>query len=152
MRAHSALGLGLVLCTAAGQQGDEVQTRLPRLDAFEADVAVREPLAIGAERQLFVDRTVIASTDGIVLTLMPPARHPANPVLRPETLSDGQYVSPSAVLWNPDRNLYQLWYGAIHFENREEHFPANAESRDGIRWERPSLGIGEFAGSKANNL
>jgi hypothetical protein len=143
-------GLSAVLLQS--QHRGDVQTTLPKLDALEAPSAVREPVAIGSEKQLFVDRALISTTDNILLTVTPPERHPANPVLRPETPSDGQYLSPNGVWWNPDRKLFQLWYSALHFEHKEEHFPAYAESTDGIRWERPRVGVREFGGTRDNNL
>src|SRR2546427_6241452 len=150
------LVLLIPLCLAAPaaplQTAGEVQTTLPRLDAFEAPAAAREPIAIGGGRQLFIDRLLIARSEDLLLTVTAPERHPANPVLRPETPSDGQYLSVDSVWWNPERRIYQLWYSALHFENGEQHLPAYAESKDGLHWERPSLGVRDFGGSRANNL
>src|SRR3989441_612516 len=115
------LVLLIPLCLAAPaaprQTAGEVQTTLPRLDAFEAPAAAREPIAIGGGRQLFIDRLLIARSEDLLLTVTAPERHPANPVLRPETPSDGQYLSVDSVWWNPERRIYQLWYSALHFEN-----------------------------------
>src|SRR5881296_3445386 len=150
------LVLLLPLCLAAPaaprQTASEVQTTLPRLDAFEAPAAASEPIAIGGERQLFIDRLLIARSEDLLLTVTAPERHPANPVLRPETPSDGQYLIADSVWWNPERRIYQLWYDALHFESGEKHLPAYAESKDGLHWERPSLGVRDFGGSSANNL
>ena len=43
-------------------------------------------------------------------------------------------------------------YYRCSMEGRKESFVAYAESADGIRWVRPSLGIVEFEGSRDNNI
>jgi hypothetical protein len=108
--------VALVPALLGAQQGGDVQTTLPQLDAFETPVPARRPIAIGGAKQLFIDRKLIETTENVLLTVVPPERHPANPVLRPETPADGQYLSPNAVLWNPERKLFQLWYSRYAFQ------------------------------------
>ncbi len=53
------------------------------------------------------------------------------------------------------RMYYKAWYGEIRngkFDDPRGLNIAYAESADGIHWERPELGLIEFAGSRANNL
>ena len=103
---------------------------------------VAEPLALRPGRQLFVDDWLIAGTDceRIFHPLVP---YPGNPVLKPETeLELDRFQCPLAVPFNdgvwydPADRLYKFFYHAGWF-----HGTAYAVSRDGIRWERPNLGI-----------
>ncbi len=57
-----------------------------------------------------------------------------------------------------DDDLYRMYYRGSQVDytpgemtNRHE-FTCYAESADGIRWEKPSLGLVEFEGSKDNNI
>src|SRR4051794_37985505 len=49
-----------------------------------------------------------------------------------------------------------MWYFAFNTERRPDELDrggyAYAESRDGLHWDKPALGVVEFRGSKANNL
>jgi len=151
---HTLLIAGVALCAIA-LRGEEkkIWPALPMVDALDADLRVAEPVAIGKRKQLFVDRYLVALADEVLFTMMAPRRHPENPVLSPEAATDGQFVTPGAVLWNESKKVFQLWYSAIHFESGEElQYPAYAESRDGLSWQRPVLNLVEFNGSKANNL
>jgi hypothetical protein len=56
-----------------------------------------------------------------------------------------------------DEDLFRAYYRGSHYEpgtDRGKHpeFTCYAESRDGIHWTKPSLGLFEFQGSKANNI
>ena len=80
-------------------------------------------------------------------------------------------VDVGTVLYDADEKLFKMWYGALEMKyqapappysrydnllraaNYSERFqPCYATSRDGLRWERPSLGLVEYNGSKDNNL
>ena len=142
--------------------GAEAESAVPRIDAFEHDPAPKEPLAIGGQKQLFLDRYIIADTDEVLLTMMPPQKFPGNPVLRPDSPSDGGILIPELVLWNPEKQRFQMWYDSVHgdktgvnnlgTEDSQLHLSAYAESTDGIHWEKPTMNVREFQGSKSNNL
>lgn len=55
-----------------------------------------------------------------------------------------------------DKDLYRLYYAAGYtFKDgqiEDQVTVAYAESRDGIHWEKPKLGLFEFQGSKKNNI
>lgn len=93
-------------------------------------------------RQLFIDDCLI-EWNTFRRVWHPAKEHPYNPVLKPETeieLDRGE--APMAApfndgLWyDPQDKLYKLYYHAGWF-----HGTALAVSKDGIRWERPDLGI-----------
>ena len=103
---------------------------------------ITEPLALRPGRQLFVDDWLIAGTSCRRI-FHQPVPYAGNPVLKPETeleLDRGQcpVTVPfnDGVWYDPADRLYKFFYHAGWF-----HGTAYAISRDGIRWERPELGI-----------
>ena len=79
--------------------------------------------------------------------------HPADiypePVLIAEKPWEGTSVSVGTVMKTADH--WKLYYTARHaMHGRSVH--CVAESEDGMQWERPSLGLVEFRGSKQNNI
>lgn len=83
--------------------------------------------------------------------LAPPPK-PAAPVLvadRPwESMSNGW----GTLLIEDGR--WRLWYEAWdeHYRDDFDGRLCYAESRDGVTWEKPDLGLVEYAGSRANNI
>jgi hypothetical protein len=143
--------------------GEDVASTLPKLDALEYDPAPKEPLHIGSEKQLFVDRHIVGSTDETCLTMIPPRRHPANPILTPRSPWEGPLLmAPELVRGNSEKRVFQMWYDTVHAArsgrnnagtvDSQLHLPAYAESRDGLAWDRPILNVRDFDGSSANNL
>ena len=51
-----------------------------------------------------------------------------------------------------DGGRYRLWYWTTGAAEGAFRLHAYAESEDGLRWERPELGLVEYEGSKSNNL
>ena len=93
-------------------------------------------------RQLFVDDHLIEATD-LRREFHRPKLHPANPILKPESeieLNGG--ICPVAcpfqdgAFYDPIARQFRLYYQAGWFEGT-----ALATSVDGIRWERPDLGV-----------
>ena len=106
------------------------------------------PMNIGSAKQLFVDGALIATSHGIALTMNPP-RKTGEKCIIPDREWEGYAVCAyNSVL--EDQGIYKMWYDAI--ANDESRWLCYATSTDGIRWEKPSLGIVEFRGSKDNNI
>ncbi|MCX6623118.1 MAG: hypothetical protein NTY38_19035 [Acidobacteria bacterium] len=118
-------------------------------------------LAIGAQG---AEITVFSFDDGtvpfrrnLVLTMMPATKHPSNPVLprggagTPDAQRAQFYGSVIRV-----GAKFRMWYTAesrpTRTHNSADFRPAYAESRDGIHWEKPDLGLVEFNGNRKNNL
>ena len=116
------------------------------------------PLDIGSRVELFVDDYLIESTEGVRLKLHQPRS--AGKVLSFDQPWEGNTSYYPNVFQDGDR--YRMYYrGTQHGDylmppdpDPKDHPPiiAYAESRDGIRWERPNLGIFEFEGSRDNNI
>ena len=104
------------------------------------------PRDIGSRLELFVDDWLIERMNGVRLKMH-------RPVLREIALEFNRpWEGP--ISWAPvvmkEGDLYRLWYRA----RREtgEQPTAYAKSADGIRWERPELGLFTFEDSRANNI
>ena len=121
------------------------------------------PIEVGSDRQLFVDHYLIESMSGVQLKLHRP--QPAGNILTLDAPWEGSTCDYHTVLTDDD--LYRLYYRGTSLDGYEidsllkpgeEKVPVHAdltcyaESRDGITWTKPSLGIFEFNGSKDNNI
>ena len=121
------------------------------------------PLKIGSRLELFVDDYVIESMDGVRLRLQTP--QPAGIVMNHDKPWEGTTSAFHTVF--QDGDLFRMYYrGSSHagytiqslMKPGEKPIPEHeqvacyAESRDGIHWTRPSLGLIEFEGSKDNNI
>ena len=126
-----------------------------------------------AERRfLLLNRANVASVTNMTLQVGSVTKHPANPLFSEdqswEQRIDNLYGN---IVFDPEQGLYRCWYspfivahsaqGMTLQQRLESTFEAHehqemgvcyAQSRDGIRWEKPVLGRVEYAGSKLNNL
>ena len=115
-----------------------------------------EPIDIGARRELFVDHYLIERLDGVRLQLHRPLRREV--VFRSDAPWEGNGSAYQSVFQDGDR--FRIYYRGGHHPNSKAHKTnpspwetlCLAESKDGIHWTRPELGIVEFQGSTKNNL
>ena len=115
-----------------------------------------EPLDIGSGKQLFFDNTFIAESHGMRIVMNPAVKR--GPVLEADRpWEDFRLTSYFTVL--QDGPLCRMYYSC--FAKDQWHTPDSwekhaylcyAESRDGIHWTKPALGVVEFNGSKDNNI
>jgi hypothetical protein len=112
---------------------------------------IGSPIAVGSQKQLFIDDRFIAKSDGITLTMNPP-HQTHEPVLVADRPWEGRIGSYNAVLNESDR--FRMWYDVSPPDRtcRIIRGGAYAESDDGIHWTKPDLGLIDYQGSKANNL
>lgn len=115
--------------------------------------AADEPIAIGTRRELFVDHYNIESMNGVSLQLQHP--QPAGIALKFDQPWEGQVSGYVTVIHDAD--VYRMYYrgrpltGYGDNDPRAQEVTCYAESRDGITFTRPSLGLIEFGGNKENN-
>ena len=111
-----------------------------------------EPVDIGRRRQLFVDRYLFGHASGVELRLHHPT--PREVVLVCDEPWEGNTSGYFTVFRDGDR--YRMYYrGSSHEPETGKASPqvtCYAESKDGIHWEKPDLGICEFNGSTDNNI
>ena len=138
----------------------------------EAPAVKSTTLASAEGAHLLLDSRVVDQAQNARLTVGTVQKHPRNPLMaedRPwEVRFDNLYAN---VLRDPADGLYKCWYspfivdrsakGMTLDQRHDERYrpPPGREmgvcyavSKDGLKWEKPELGVVEFAGSKANNL
>jgi len=116
------------------------------------------PVQIGRERQLFVDNHLVANAADVVRTVHQPVKERRNPLMvAEEPWEQDRKLILLQVLRDPASGRFRMWYTSrVRFmfpgTKIQGRFPTMyAESTDGLRWERPKLGLLENNGSKANN-
>ena len=110
-----------------------------------------ESIDVGSRRELFVDKHLVGRLDGTRLVLHRP--QPREVALECDQPWEGQ--APGYVTVFQDGKLYRMYYRAIPDgpgRPDDRLVTCYAESKDGIHWTRPELGIVEFKGSKNNNV
>jgi hypothetical protein len=130
------------------------------------------------DRYLLLDSRIIEDTENAKLTIGTVQKDRRNPLFKEDKPWEPRFDNLYAnVLYDEDEDLYKCWYNPFiidqsttntpkkdringgkfkyqgrHTGRRREMGICYATSRDGIRWEKPSLGIVEFDGSKENNI
>ncbi|HPO13473.1 MAG TPA: hypothetical protein PLI09_08515 [Candidatus Hydrogenedentes bacterium] len=113
-----------------------------------------EPVSIGSRLELMIDDYLIEHmSGGATLRLHPPT--PQEIVLVHDAPWEGNSCNYYSVF--QDGDLYRMYYrgsGQTLKGEAADHEMTTcyAESRDGIHWTKPSLGLFEFNGSKDNNI
>ncbi len=110
-----------------------------------------QPIDIGSRRELFVDRFLIDKLVNARLDLQRPRE--MGPVHKFDKPWEGAFSGYSTLI--KDGNLYRLYYRGIPTsgsDGRTGEVTCYAESRDGIHWTRPNLGLHEVHGTKQNNV
>lgn len=127
--------------------------RIPVLLCLLANAVFGETIDLGQRRELFVDEYLIASKEGVDLKLhKPQAKEVALVCDAPWEGNTSGYFTLLQ-----DGDLYRCYYrGSHHGEPggrpSQSGVTCYAESRDGITWTKPKLGLFEFEGSKDNNI
>jgi len=144
---HATL-FGVGFAASGGLHGetlDIVQT------ATEASDVGQEPVAIGTDRQLFVDEFWLAEAKGISRRL----HHPVRREVAIAAENPWELGGVSYMVTFRDGDRFRAWYRCdkeMPPKGTRQPLIAYAESDDGIHWEKPNLGLIEFDGSRDNNL
>ncbi len=118
--------------------------------------AQAKPIEIGDRRELFVEDTLIDSHQGVELRLHKPK--PRGVVIVHDQPWEGSGSGYHSVF--QDGDLYRMYYKAWQLEvtqgkvdtGKHPLYCCYAESKDGIHWKKPKLGLHDFQGSKDNNI
>ena len=114
------------------------------------------PVAIGSQRELFVDGGLVESISGAARIEL---NHPEHReiVMRHDAPWEGSGCGYHSIF--RDGDLYKMYYKAWDLKTLEDRisvgdnrFACYAESKDGIHWVKPSLGLHEFLGNKDSNI
>jgi hypothetical protein len=117
-------------------------------------VAVADPpesVKIGSRRELFVDQFLIDKLDGAALALERP--HDEGIVLRFDKPWEGRFCGYATVI--KDGPLYRLYYRGLPDDGADgsnKEVTCYAESKDGLTWTKPELGLFDLGGGKPNNV
>lgn len=112
-------------------------------------------------RTLFAfDQVSIPFTENLRIKMRTPKKHPANPVVRrgPPGSPDSWAVQFYGSIIRVGES-YRMWYVAAGDDRLDRSQPrsapwrvAYAESKDGVHWTKPHLGLVDYRGNKNNNL
>lgn len=110
---------------------------------------------VGTRKQLFIDDYVIGRLENVWQVLNPAQKHPANPLVRGDRPWESSVVYMyGSVLYDEAEKRFRMWYHQTIEGGYGDNYHAGllyATSEDGIRWEKPELGIVELDGSTSNN-
>ncbi|MGE0758549.1 MAG: hypothetical protein AB7O38_16095 [Pirellulaceae bacterium] len=112
-----------------------------------------QPLALGSRRELLVDDYLVSRLTQAALHLHPPT--PKEVVITCDAPWEGNTSAYYTLFADGDR--FRMYYRGAHYDEATRkpvhpEFACYAESRDGVHWEKPQLGLFEFQGSKKNNI
>ena len=118
------------------------------------EVSANEPIDIESRRELFVDDYLIQSLEGDARQVVQQPK-PEEVVLVTDKPWEGNTCAYYSIF--QDGDLYRMYYRGSHWDTEKKRAThpevvCYAESRDGITWTKPELGLVEFDGSKANNI
>ena len=121
---------------------------LAELVAFSA-----EPVDIGKRLELFVDDHLISETKGDVSRQMVRPQ-PKEVVFKTGESWEGNTSGYYTVFQDGDlyRMIYRGWQHDAKMKAAHKEVTCYAESKDGIHWTKPKLGLFEWNGSKENNI
>jgi len=115
-----------------------------------------DPIRIGSRLELMVDDSLIDRREGKVELLM------QRPVPREVAIVHDQPWEGSNCHYHTvfqDGDMYRMYYRGTHLDvtgdkvkQTHPQVVCYAESKDGVRWTKPELGLVEFDGSMKNNI
>lgn len=113
-------------------------------------VADDDVIALKDRRELFVDPFLIDFIRGARLEMHAPVAR--EKVLTVDQPWEGVYSGYFTVI--DDRGLFRMYYRGLPVakHNLDSEVTCYAESKDGIHWTKPNLGLYEVQGTKENNV
>ena len=115
------------------------------------DQIVRQPPVrdLDSKRQLFLDDHLIDRIENASRWVHSPNKEAGNPILTADRPWEGNRILYLNVVYDENEKLFKLWYNVRAASTNRLCF---ATSQDGVKFERPSLGLLDFEGSRENNL
>lgn len=113
-------------------------------------------MEISSQKQLFFDDAAIAQMEGVRRVVNQPQKHPANPVMVADRPWENNRICLyGTVIYDDEACLYKMWYEAYDRWAREpkrRNTLCYAVSEDGIRWQKPTVGLFPFSRTYENNI
>jgi hypothetical protein len=101
---------------------------------------------------LFIDDYLVKESRGLTRTTHRPEKLPEPFLRREESWHDGPLWFMKVVR-DVETDLFRAWYNVMNSPGESLKYRyAYVESKDGIEWERPNLGLVKAGGSTRNNL
>ena len=128
------------------------------LSVFVWESAAAEVIDIGSRRELFVDHHLIEKLDGARLAMhRPQPREVAIRFNQPWEMDSPGYIT---IVRDAEKGIHRMYYRSTltppSFGKKRDtprrQVICYAESKDGLTWTKPSLGLVDFNGSKDNNI
>ncbi len=133
---------------------DRIAWSLVAVATGASPLAAAEVIDVGGARQLFLDRKFFAKAEGVTLVVHAPCKTGERTIDTDREWEKGGIGPYSSVL--KDGDTYHMWYHAMDHTQwhtaKEAGAICYARSTDGIRWEKPDLGVIEYRGSRKNNI
>src|SRR5439155_15147959 len=112
-----------------------------------------EPVDVGDRRQLLLDGALFERADRVSFRVHAP--EPREVAVRCDRPWERKVLHYSSVVY--DQGRYRMWYRVDEGDPRvdaptDRTWTCYAESRDGIAWEKPDLGLVSHGGSTRNNI
>lgn len=107
--------------------------------------------------EMFLDNRLLESTPGVTRKLHPPKKHLLNPVVRCDRWCDGNYLEPYTTMYDEEEQLFKMWARAgsdvkAGYVGGNAAYMVYMTSKDGIKWEKPDLGLMEIGGRRDHNI
>ncbi len=106
---------------------------------------------MAGNKHLFLDEFLLTEVKGAHITVNP-AETGDLVVFADRPWEAGGITSYGNVLWDSFAKEYRMYYVPVCWDVQPGFCLALATSMDGIHWEKPSLGVVEWKGSKDNNI
>ncbi|HJN16027.1 MAG TPA: hypothetical protein QGH10_11070, partial [Armatimonadota bacterium] len=136
--------------TLEGPQGEGEILSRDRNEAPKVDYSYLYD--VGDSKQLLFDDAFLESHEGFWWRVCPPRKTGERNVVADRPWED--FIVNAWCTVMEDGGRYRMWYEAYDKSYKSDYDAryCYAESDDGIHWEKPSLGLVEFDGSKDNNI
>lgn len=111
----------------------------------------QNPIELGDRREIFVDHFLIDQLDGLEIVKHAPRDEGA--VFPFDKPWEGHFSAYVTIL--KDGDLYRAYYRGLREagkDGNEDEVTCYAESRDGIHWTKPDLGLFKVQGTSQNNV
>jgi len=119
---------------------------------FPADAQIKEEgIDIGSRLELFADTFLIEKLQDVRLKLHEP--QPSGIALQFDNPWEGSFCGYVTVI--KDKDIYRMYYRGLPIAGADgsaKEVTCYAESRDGINWIKPDLGLFEVQGTTKNNV
>ena len=155
-----AVQVGTVAVLASAARGDDAESALfPEAYGIIGRERYLFPMEMGdwpvkidSKHQLFADNYLVQSMTGLTRQYHKLKPHPANPIFT----ATASIAYPVYLMRDPE-GLYRMWYlHRISYRdragNRRRYPTGYIESRDGIDWHGPTLGLVVADGTSKNNF